>query len=113
MGGVEVRCPQDGLLVITNHPLCPRYVDEPAFVPADSRPRYDRLHELLGGARKVNVEAVKQALRDHQGLVCSHGAHFPKRRFGTLWSAVGRPGERWLDIAAGNPCTTKCERRTF
>lgn len=113
LGGVEVRYPENGLLAITNHPLCPRFSNQAAFVPVDSHPRYDRLRELLGGPHVVDVEAVKQALRDHQGLVCSHGAHFPDRKFGTLWSVVGRPGERWLDIAPGNPCQTQYKRWTF
>jgi hypothetical protein len=43
-------------------------------------------------------------MRDHEGLVCSHGAHFPDRKFGTLWSVVGQPGDRTLHIAAGYPC---------
>jgi hypothetical protein len=59
----------------------------------------------------VDVEAVKAALRDHEGFGCSHGTHFPNRKFGTLWSVVGRPGERQLDIAAGAPC--QAEYRTI
>jgi predicted choloylglycine hydrolase len=102
--GVEVRYPEDGLLVMTNHAVCPRWAGKEDFVPPDSHPRYDRLCALLGGERRVDVEMVKAALRDHEGLVCSHGAHFPQRKFGTLWSVVGRPGERQLEIAAGNPC---------
>jgi len=46
---------------------------------------------------------VKQALRDHEGLVCSHQV-VEERRLGTLWSVVGHPCERQLDIAAGSPC---------
>ena len=113
LGGVEVRYSEDGLLVITNHPVCARYRDKAAFVPVDSHPRYDRLHELLGGPSTVDVETVRQAPRDYQGLVCSHGAHFPDRKFGTLWSVVGRPGERRLNVAAGFPCQTQYERWTF
>ncbi len=108
--GVEVRYPEDGLLVMTNHAVCSRWAGREAFVPPDSHPRYNHLHELLGGDRLIDTDDVKQSLRDHEGLVCSHGAHFPDRKFGTLWSVVGRPGERQLDIAAGFPC--QAEYRT-
>jgi len=102
--GIELRYPEDGLLVMTNHAVCPAWAGKENFVPPDSHPRYNRLRELLGGDKVIDVEDVKQALRDHEGLICSHGAHFPERKFGTIWSVVGRPGERQLDIAAGYPC---------
>ncbi len=111
--GIEVRYPEDGLLVMTNHAVCPRWVGREAFVPPDSHPRYHRLRELLGGDHPVDVKTVKAALRDHDGLVCSHGAHFPNRKFGTLWSVVGRPGERQLDIATGSPCQAEYQTIQF
>ena len=111
--GIEVRYPQDGLLIMTNHAVCPAWVGKEAFVPPDSHPRYNRLRELLGGDRLIDVETVKQALRDHEGLVCSHGAHFPDRQFGTVWSVVGRPGERQLEIAAGYPCQAEYRTVSF
>jgi hypothetical protein len=109
--GIELRYPEDGLLVMTNHAVCPAWAGKEDFMPPDSHPRYNRLRELLGGDRVVDIEAVKQAMRDHEGLVCSHGAHFPDRKFGTIWSVVGCPGERQLEIAAGHPC--KAEYRTM
>ena len=105
--GVAVRYAEDGLLLLTNHAVCPEWADQEAFVPPDSHPRYNRLRALLGGNQVIDTQAVKTALRDHEGLVCSHGAHFPKRKFGTLWSVVGHPGERRLEIAAGHPCETE------
>jgi len=111
--GVEVRYPQDGLLIMTNHPLCPRWADKASFVPPDSHPRYDRLRALLGGKAPVDLEMVKAALRDHEGLVCSHGAHFPNRRFGTLWSVAAKPGDRSIDVAAGYPCQNRYETVAF
>jgi hypothetical protein len=102
--GVEVREPEDGLLVMTNHVVCPALAGKETFVPPDSHPRYSRLRELLGRDGLVDKDAVKQALRDHEGFVCSHGVHSPDRKMGTLWSVVGHPGERQLDIAAGYPC---------
>ena len=111
--GVAVRYPEDGLLVLTNHAVCPEWAGTESFVPPDSRPRYNRLQALLGGSDLVNMDKVKDALRDHQGLVCSHGAHFPRRKFGTLWSVAGRPGERSLEIAQGQPCVTPYQRISF
>lgn len=111
--GVELRYPEDGLLVLTNHAVCARWAGREAFVPPDSHPRYSRLRKLLGGQDQVDVEAVRRALRDHQGKVCSHGEHFPQRKFGTLWSVVGRPGERQLEIAAGRPCMAPYRTMTF
>ena len=64
------------------------------------------------GASKAEA-STRQALRDHEGLVCSHRAHFPDRKFGTLWSVVGRPGDRQLDIAAGYPCQAESQTVSF
>ena len=111
--GIELRYPEDGLLVMTNHPVCPAWAGKADFVPPDSHPRYNRLRELLGGDKVIDVADVKQALRDHEGLVCSHGDHFPDRKFGTLWSVVGRPGERRLEIAAGFPCQAEYRTVSF
>jgi hypothetical protein len=118
--GIEVRYPEDGLLVLTNHAVCPRWAGKEAFVPPDSHPRYNRLRQLLGGGgpsaqqrgKGIDIHDVKLALRDHEGLVCSHGEHFD-RKFGTLWSVVGRPGERHLEIAAGSPCQTEYQTVSF
>ena len=103
-GGVSLRYPEDGLLVMTNHAVCPQLVGQEAYVPPDSRRRYRRLKELLGGEPNVDLEAVRTALRDHTGLVCAHGNPASERKFGTLWSLVGRPGDLQLEIAPGNPC---------
>jgi hypothetical protein len=111
--GAEVREPEDGLLVMTNHAVCPALAGKESFVPPDSHPRYNRLCELLGGDKLVDVEDVKQALRDHEGFVCSHGVHSPDRKLGTLWSVVGHPGERQLDIAAGYPCQAEYRTESF
>lgn len=110
--GIETRYPEDGLLVMTNHAVCPALAGRERFVPPDSHLRYNRLHELLGGNRGID-DVVKQALRDHKGLVCSHGAYFPERKFGTLWSVVGHPDERRLDIAEGHPCRAKYRTVSF
>jgi hypothetical protein len=111
--GIEVRYPEDGLLVMTNHAVCPAWAGQEPFVPPDSHARYNRLHELLGQKDVVDVSDVKRALRDHEGLVCSHGTHFPERSFGTIWSLVGHPGMRQLEIAAGQPCQMEYQTLSF
>jgi hypothetical protein len=111
--GVAVRYAKEGLLVLTNHAVCQEWAGKEAFIPPDSYPRYNRLHELLGGKQYVDSETVKFALRDHQGLVCSHGAPLSKRKYGTLWSVVGYPGERYLEVAAGHPCETEYRKISF
>jgi len=111
--GVEVRYPEDGLLIMTNHAICPEWAGKETFVPPDSHPRYNRLRQLLGGDKLIDTDDVKQALRDHEGLVCSHGVYSPERKLGTLWSVVGHPGERQLDIAAGYPCQAEYRTVSF
>ncbi len=108
--GVAVRKPQNGLLVITNHVVSPEWQGRPAWFPPDSHPRYNRLQALFGGGGVVEKDQVKAALRDHEGLLCSH---WPEGNGGTLWSLVGSPGERELELANGNPCVNEYERVTF
>ena len=77
--------------------------------------------QAVGGAAEVDHDALmtltltmpKAVLRDHDGLVCSHGAHFPDLKFGTLWSVAGKPGDRSLDLAAGLPCHNRYETVAF
>lgn len=113
--GVELRYPEDGLLILTNHAVCPALAgkDSESTCLADSHSRYNRLRESLEGSQVVDVEAVKQALSDHEGGVCSHGVDPSGRRYGTLWSLVGCPGERKLDIAEGHPCRAKYRTVSF
>ena len=110
MDGVAVREPENGLLVVTNHVVSPAWQDKPAWVPPDSHPRYDRLQALFGDGQKVSKDDVITALRDHDGLVCSH---WPEGDGGTLWSLVGSPGDRELEMASGSPCTNEYEKVLF
>ena len=61
----------------------------------------------------VDLEVIKASLADHPGMVCAHGETHSKRRFGTLWSLAGIPGERRVEIAAGNPCMVPYEQYEF
>jgi len=111
--GIELRYPEDGVLILTNHAGCPAFAGKECYVPESSHSRYNRLRELLGGSRAIDVETVKQAMSDHKGKICAHGLDASGRKGGTIWSAVGRPGERQLDIAEGHPCRAKYRTVSF
>ena len=55
-----MRYAEDGLLVMTNHAVCPQHAGQEAYVPPDSRRSYRRLKELLGGEPNVDLEAVRK-----------------------------------------------------
>lgn len=107
--GVELRYPEDGLLISTNHAVCPAFAGKDRYNEyfADSQARYNRLRELLGGAKMVDIEMVKKAMSDHEGGVCSHKVDSSGRKDSTIWSVVAHPGERRVYIAEGHPCRTK------
>jgi predicted choloylglycine hydrolase len=111
--GMEFRYPRNGLLMMTNHAICERWAGKEKFVPQDSRPRYESIERLLGRGQSVGREDMKKTLGDHEGFICSHGHHFPERKFGTLWSVVGCPGERQLEIAGGHPCRVEYRKVKF
>lgn len=111
--GIELRYPEDGLLIMTNHAVCKRWVGRETFVPPDSHPRYNRLRELLGGQDLIDLETVKQAMRDHKGFICSHGEHMTDRKFGTIWSTVGKLNGRQVNVAEGHPCEVEYRTVNF
>lgn len=110
MDGVVVREPENGLLIVTNHVVASKWQSKPAWVPPDSHPRYNRLQALFSNDETVNAAQVKAALRDHEGLVCSH---WPDGDGGTLWSLVGSPGDREVEMATGSPCVSEYETVIF
>jgi len=105
--GYEIRYPEDGLLVVTNHAVSQRFSGKEPFVPESSRPRYNRIRTLLGRCTSINVEDVKSALSDHKGSVCAHEKDPSGRIMATIWSVVARPGDRQVKIAEGSPCKTE------
>jgi predicted choloylglycine hydrolase len=99
--GISIREPEDGLLVTTNHCECPGLRGREMFAPPDSSIRYQRLRML---AEKTAITAVdiKEALGDREAFVCAHSQLFGQA-FGTIWSLVGQPEQRQLEIADGVP----------
>lgn len=114
-GGREIRYPEDGLLILTDHAVCPAFAgkDRDSQGYADSQARYDRLRELLNGAKAMDVAMVKAAMSDHEGGVCSHREDSSGRKDSTIWSVVARPGERKVDIAEGHPCRARYRAESF
>lgn len=101
LDGVQVREPEDGILVTTNHNECPALKGREMFVPPDSPVRYHRLRALAGKAA-VTPADIKAALGDREALVCAHGEVFGQA-YGTIWSLLGSLDERQLEIAEGVP----------
>lgn len=104
--GRQIRYPENGLLILTNHAVCPAFAgkDGAGAGYADSQARYSRLYDLLHVDRAIGVEDVKKAMSDHEGGVCSHRVDSSGRKDSTIWSIVATPGARQVDIAEGQPC---------
>lgn len=96
--GVYIREPQDGVLVMTNHPVHPALAAQNPFHPEDSPIRYDRLRVLSGSA--VTMDVMRTALNDRNNSVCAHGTVYGQP-FGTIWSVIACPQDRHLAIAQG------------
>lgn len=96
--GVSIREPEDGVLVMTNHPAHPDLKAQASFVPNDSNLRYDRLRTLPDSG--ITLDDMKTALNDRKNGVCAH-AQFDGQGFGTIWSVIAYPADRTLAIAPG------------
>lgn len=113
--GREIRYPEDGLLILTNHAVCPAFAgkDRHSEGYADSQARYNRLRDLLSGAELIDTTMVKKAMTDHEGGVCSHKVDSTGRKDSTIWSMIARPGERKAEIAGSHPCRTPYQTVSF
>lgn len=99
--GVYVREPEDGMLVMTNHPAHPVLAAQNPFRPDDSSIRYDRLRTLRAPADSaITPDDMQAALNDREHHVCAHGTVYGQP-FGTIWSVTARPEDRYLAIAQG------------
>lgn len=98
INGVSVREPENGVLVMTNHPAHPELRPQANFVPPDSHQRYDRLRTLPD--TPISLDDMQAALGDREHGVCAH-AQFNGQGFGTIWSVMAYPSDRQLAIAPG------------
>jgi len=96
--GIYVREPENGVLVMTNHPAHPALAAREPFKPDDSPIRYQRLRELTQDT--IKLDDIKGALNDRENYVCAHGS-FGNEPFGTIWSVIACPQDRQLAIAPG------------
>ncbi len=95
---VYIREPEDGVLVMTNHPAHTDLRSQANFVPGDSLMRYDRLRSLSDSS--ITLGDMKAALNDRKNRVCAHDV-FDGQGYGTIWSVIAYPEERQLAIAPG------------
>jgi len=122
---IGYRKPQDGVLVATNFYLSEQVknFDIPHYavfktkgvakelqgkpVHQSSIQRYNRIVELIKKFAKINVEEVKQILKDHNGKfvgdddsICRHGEWIS-----TQVSMIFLPKQRKLLCSTGSPCS--------
>lgn len=95
--GVYIHEPEDGILVMTNHPAHPELKGR-GFAPEDSPVRYKRLRTLSTDG--VTQDDMQIALNDRENHVCAH-FNVDGQPFGTIWSMIAWPERRQLAIARG------------
>lgn len=98
VNGCYIREPEDGILVMTNHPAHPTLAAQKPFKPDDSPIRYDRLRAFPDA--NITLNDMQTALNDRENHVCAHSAVYGDA-FGTIWSAIAYPADKRLDIAQG------------
>jgi len=113
-----VRFPDQGLLIATNHFLCPKIkkLEKSESNPDDSEVRYARIERILRDYyARVDVEVAKKILSDHVGYVCCHAHEWTKGQipFATNWSLIAFPAKKEIRIAPGNPCEEEYKRFVF
>lgn len=96
--GVRTRTAEDGILVMTNHPIHPDWAGRAHFQPDDSQARFDRLVDLP--TEKVQRHDLTRALNDRASGVCAF-SRWEKSTYGTIWSIIACPEDRMLAIAPG------------
>ena len=118
-GSLNMREPEDGFLLATNH-LPGREMPNGELSEEDERrqrrslARYERVREILeDSGAAIDYAAMKTLLMDHQAPIC-RGNHEPipgddsyDNVFGTIWSLVARPGRGDLQVAWGHPCRSE------
>ncbi|MBW3542862.1 MAG: C45 family peptidase [Planctomycetes bacterium] len=106
-------------LAHTNHCLHPELTEIndrfPELIQSHSRKR--RIDQLLALAlesdRRVTLEDVKNALRDHEGhprSICRHTNDDPGTgHWQTVFSVILEPQQRCMHVSRGTPCTQPYE----
>jgi len=113
-----VRFPDQGLLIATNHFLCPRIkkLEKSESNAPDSEVRYARIERMLRDSYgQIDAEVAEKIMSDHVGSVCCHAHELTKGEipFATNWSFTAKPADREIYIASANPCETKYKKYVF
>ena len=116
-GPFEIANPSPGLVVHSNHYLCPDFAcnENLTLSVPDSVPRLCRFRKLVDEATfPLSLASLQNILRDHHGhpsSICRHshhGEHHPMLASNgqTVASLIADPDDGVLYVAKGNPCTT-------
>lgn len=108
---------REGLVGHTNHFLSRDMVarDLGGELSPSSKPRFERLTELLAGRAKWSAEDLKGVLTDHQGLPTAICRHYNPvdpvhMRAITVCGLIMEPAAGWLEFTAGQPCRNEFTR---
>lgn len=111
--GISKLFPQDGWIAHTNHFINPKAAGLTKEVQPSKRPstkqRLARAQHLLNIGKKLDVEGVKEILRDHDDFpysLCRHPdeTFLPEERYQSVVSVMMDLNEQILSIASGPPC---------
>jgi isopenicillin-N N-acyltransferase like protein len=107
--------PAGGVLAHTNHYVHPAMLD--AELPGDragSAARLRRARELLAERReRWTVEALREALSDHEGVPTSLCVHEDARGTKTVFWCVADVTAGEILYGHGNPCSSEPQRYSF
>ena len=106
-----LRDGSSGMVVHTNHCVHPDLepINDEFPELIQSHPRKARMEEVLGVADKpVRLDAMKDALRDHEGhpkSICRHPNDHPTNGFWmSVFSVIMEPEAGLMYLSRGNPC---------
>jgi isopenicillin-N N-acyltransferase like protein len=117
---VRILTPENSRCVThTNHCVHPDFeyinADFPELI--QSRPRRERINELLLSGDTPDAEQVKNALQDHSGhptSICRHENADPQHGFWTtVFSIVIQPTLGQMQVSRGTPCDHPFETYTM
>lgn len=108
---VHVLSSERGQVTHANHCKHPELLAVNDAFPEliESFPRQRRIDKLLSAAAgPLDLEAVKRALKDHEGhprSICRHPSDDPQTGYWqTVFSVIIEPAERRMHVSRGTPC---------
>jgi isopenicillin-N N-acyltransferase-like protein len=107
---VHVLSSEQGQVTHANHCKHPELLAVNDAFPEliESFPRQRRIDKLLNADGPLDLEAVKRALKDHEGhprSICRHPSDDPQTGYWqTVFSVIIEPAERRMHVSRGTPC---------